>query len=200
MERPSVRPGQLSCISSTLWWSPIRISPPKKVATLDAQAFYFGKRFEAQLTFFDSRYRDSITRAPVSGQPSLVTYVNQGNLHMLGVEFEGKATLGTRFHATLSATYQHNADADQVAVYIPAFMTKAGALYHVTPDLTIGVFNTPFGKPRANHGERLNPDAEAVDLLSVNANYRVSALPSVELVFAQNILNNQYYYTEFQRG
>lgn len=174
---------------------------PEKVATLDAQAFYFGKRFEAQLTFFDSRYRDSITRAPVSGQPSLVTYVNQGNLHMLGVEFEAKANLGTRLLATLSATYQHNADEDQVDVYVPSFMTKAGALYHVTSDLTLGVFNSLFGKPRANSGARLNPDARAVDLLSVNANYRLWKLPSLEFnVFAQNILNDPYYYTEFQRS
>lgn len=174
---------------------------PEKVATLDAQAFYFGKEFEAQLTFFDSRYRDSITRAPVTNQPSLVTYVNQGNLHMLGVELEAKANLGARFLVTLSATYQHNVDANQVAVYIPEFMMKVGALYHVTPNLTIGVFNSIFGKPRANSGARLNPDAEAVDLLSVNASYRLSTAPSVEFsVFAQNILNNQNYYTEFQRS
>jgi outer membrane receptor for ferrienterochelin and colicin len=185
--------------------NPVVVSNPnlgsEKIATLDAQAFYFGKRFEAQWTFFDSRYRDTITRTPVPGQPSLVTYVNQGNLHMLGVEFEAKANLGTRLHATLSATYQYNADADQVAVYVPAFMTKAGALYQVTTDLTVGVFNSLFGKPRANSGASLNPDAGAVDLLSVNANYRLWKLPSVEFnVFAQNILNNQYYYTEFQRG
>jgi hypothetical protein len=80
-------------------------------------------------------------------------------------------------------------------------MTKAGALYQLTPDLTVGAFNTLFGKPRANAGASLNPDAEAVDLLSVNANYRVWKVPSLELnVFAQNILKNQYYYTEFQRG
>jgi outer membrane receptor for ferrienterochelin and colicin len=174
---------------------------PEKIATLDAQAFYFGKKYEAQLTFFDSRYSDSVTRTPVSGQPSQVTYVNQGNLHMFGVEFEAKANLSTRFLATLSGTYQHNADADQVAVYIPSFMTKAGALYHVTSDLTVGVFNSLFGKPRANAGERLNSDAEAVDLLSVNANYRLPTTPSLEFnVFAQNLLNNHYYYTEFQRG
>ena len=53
----------------------------------------------------------------------------------------------------------------------------------------------------ANAGERLNPDAEAVDLLSVNANYRLPTTPSLEFnVFAQNLLNNHYYYTEFQRG
>jgi outer membrane receptor for ferrienterochelin and colicins len=174
---------------------------PEKVATLDAQAFYFGKRFEGQWTFFDSRYRDSITRAPVPGQPSLVTYVNQGQLHMLGVELEGKAKLGTRLLATLSATYQLNADANQVAVYVPNFMTKAGLLYHVTSDLTVGAFNSLFGKPRANAGAALNPEAEAVDLLSVNANYRLPTVPSLELnVFAQNILNDKYYYTEFQRG
>jgi len=174
---------------------------PEKVATLDAQAFYFGKSIEAQLTFFDSRYRDSITRAPVPGQTSQVTYVNQGKLHMLGVEFEAKANLGTRFLATLSATYQHNADADQVAVYVPSFMTKAGAFYHVTPDLTFGVFNSLFGKPRANPGAQLNPEAGAVDLLSLNANYRLPTRPSLELnVFAQNILNNKYDYTEFQRS
>lgn len=174
---------------------------PEKVATLDAQAFYFGKEFEAQLTFFDSRYRDSITRAPIPDQPPLIAYVNQGNLHMLGVELEAKANLGTRFFATLSATYQRNVDANQVAIYVPEFMMKAGILYHVTPNLTIGVFNSIFGKPRTNSGARLNPDAEAVDLLSVNANYRLSTTPSLEFsVFAQNILNNRNYYTEFQRS
>jgi outer membrane receptor for ferrienterochelin and colicins len=174
---------------------------PEKIATVDAQAFYFGKRFEAQLTFFDSHYTDSITRAPVPGQPSLVTYVNQGDLHMLGVELEAKANLGTRLLATVSATYQRNADADQVTVYVPSYMTKAGVLYHVMPSLTIGVFNSLFGKPPANLGEPLNPDARTVDLLSANATYRFSTTPSAELnVYAQNILNNHYYYTEFQRS
>jgi outer membrane receptor protein involved in Fe transport len=174
---------------------------PEKIATLDAQLFYFGEKAEAQLTFFDSRYRDSITRAPISGRPSLVTYVNQGNLHMLGVEFEVKGRLGPRLLATLSGTYQRNADANRVAVYIPSFMTKAGALYHVTPNLTIGIFNSFFGQPRANNGARLNPGALGVDLLSVNANYRFSGRPSLEFnVFAQNLLNNPYYYTEFQRS
>lgn len=174
---------------------------PEKIATLDVQAFYFGNNTEAGLTFFNSNYRDSITRVPVPGQPSLITYVNQGNLHMLGVEFEAKANLGARLLATLSATYQRNADADQVIVYVPNFMTKAGALCRVTPNLTVGLFNTFFGQPRANAGARLNPGAVAVDLLSVNANYRFSRHPSLELnVFAQNILDNPYYYTEFQRS
>lgn len=174
---------------------------PEKVATLDAQAFYFAKSYEAQLTFFDSRYRDSITRAPVPGQPSQVTYVNQGNLHMVGVELEAKANLGAGFLATLSATYQRNADEDRVTVYVPEYMAKAGALYRANSNLTVGVFNSVFGKPRANSGARLNPEAQTVDLLSVNANYRFPSTPSLELnVYAQNMLNNSYYYTEFQRG
>jgi outer membrane receptor for ferrienterochelin and colicins len=170
------------------------------VGTLDAQIFYFGQKANAAVTFFNSQYSDSITRAPIPDNPSAQTFINQGDLHMLGFEFEAKANLNRALLAVVSATYQHNADSDRVVIFIPEFMAKAGILYHPISNLSIGVFNTVFGKPRANSGARVNPDAKAVDLLSINANYRPSRLPLEFNLFAQDICNNPYYYTEFQRG
>jgi outer membrane receptor protein involved in Fe transport len=131
----------------------------------------------------------------------VVTYVNQGKLHTNGLELEGKATIASSVMVVASATYQNNIDENTVMVYIPSFMGKIGVLYHFNEDLTIGVFNTVFGKPKENKGALLNPGAETVDLLSMNVNYKLPLTLPLELnVYAQNILGSKYNYTEFNRG
>jgi outer membrane receptor protein involved in Fe transport len=174
---------------------------PEKIATTDIQVFYASKSIEASITFYNSIYTNSITRQPLPNNPAVVTYVNQGKLHTNGLEIEGKAAISSNIMLVGSATYQHNADENTVAVYVPKFMGKIGALYHFDKDLTVGVFNTLFGKPKENNGAQVNPAADAVDLLSININYKLPVSLPLELnVYAQNLLGSRDRYTEFNRG
>jgi outer membrane receptor for ferrienterochelin and colicins len=174
---------------------------PEKIATLDIQIFYTSQNAEASVTYYNSKYTNSITRQPVANKPGTVTYINQGELHMNGFEFEGKASISSNVFITGSATYQKNADKNTVMVYIPDFMGKIGAFYKTNFGLTAGIFNTLFGKPRENAGAKLNPGATAIDLVSINLNYKLPISVPVELnVYIQNLLDKDYYYTEFSRG
>ena len=121
---------------------------------------------------------------------------------MNGFEIEGKVSISSNIFVTGSATIQNNADEDSVPVYIPNFMGKIGAFYKTGFGLTIGIYNTYFGKPKENNGEKLNQEVSDIDLLSVNLNYKLPISVPVELsVFAQNILNpSPYSYTEIGRG
>jgi outer membrane receptor for ferrienterochelin and colicins len=174
---------------------------PERIATTDIQLFYASKKAEAAITFYNSLYASSITRQPLSNNPGVVTYVNQGKLHTNGLELEGKVAVTSSVMILGSATYQRNVDKNTVIVYVPDFMAKFGATVNVNADLTIGVFNTVFGRPRGNSGAKLNPEAKTVDLLSVNAQYRLPVRLPLELgVYAKNLLNSRYDYTEFNRG
>ncbi|MBK8946117.1 MAG: TonB-dependent receptor [Ignavibacteriae bacterium] len=66
---------------------------PEKIATLDIQLFYTIKNAEVSLTYYNSKYTNSITRQPLADRPGVLTYVNLGELHMNGIEVEGKTTI-----------------------------------------------------------------------------------------------------------
>lgn len=174
---------------------------PEKIATLDLQLFYSSKKAEASVTYYNSKYSNLITREPLPENPRVVTYVNFGELNMNGFEFEGKASITSEIFIVGSATIQNNADEETVPVYIPSFMAKLGAFINLRKDLKVGVFNTFFGKPKENNGSVLNPEAKAVDLLSINVNYKLPITLPLEInLYVQNLLNADYHYPEFGRG
>ncbi|HLP18320.1 MAG TPA: TonB-dependent receptor [Bacteroidota bacterium] len=174
---------------------------PEKISTLDIQLFYSTKNTEASIAYYNSAYTNSITRSPIAGRPGVVTYTNFGDLHMNGFEFEGKASVSSSAFITANATIQNNADESTVAVYIPNFMGKIGAFYKTRFGVTAGIYNTYFGKPKANAGAALNPAAKAVDLVSLNVAYTLPISLPVELnLYVKNLLNSDYNYPEFNRG
>ncbi len=192
-------PGEQLLHASTITGNPNLT--PEKIATLDIQLFYSSKKGELSLTYYNSAYSNSITRQAVPNKPGITTYVNQGDLHMNGFEFEGKTSISSSIFITGSATIQNNADENTVMVYIPTFMFKVGAFYKTKFGLTAGIYNTYFGKPKENAGKQLNPAANAVDLVSVNLNYKLPTSLPLELnVYVKNLLNTEYNYTEFNRG
>lgn len=171
---------------------------PEKINTLDVQLFYASKKAEGSITFFNSVFTNSVTRGILD---SVLTYINQGELNMNGFELEGKVTVSSNIFITGSATIQNNVNEETVAVYIPNFMCKFGTFYKTDFGLTAGVYNTYFAKPRENNGEILNPEATAMDLLSINLNYKLPVSLPIELsIYGKNLLNKTYYYTEFGRG
>ncbi|MFH1198031.1 MAG: TonB-dependent receptor [bacterium] len=174
---------------------------PEKIATIDVQAFYSAKSLELSLTYYNSKYTNSITRVPVAGQTGVVTYANAGDLNTYGIEFEGKGTVASNIFITGSATYQKNADEDKVMLYVPNFMGKIGAFFSPFQDFTVGIFNTFFGAPKENMGAKVNPEAKSVDLLSLNFVYQLPIEFPIELnLNVQNLLDADYYYTEMSRG
>lgn len=174
---------------------------PEKIATADFQVFYSVNNIQSSLTYFTSKYSQSIVRSPIPGLPGVITYINKDELRLHGFEFEGKVTLSTKIFLTGNATYQKNLDESKVINYAPNLFVKAGAFYNLYNNLTVGVFNTYFGKPKENKGLQVNPAANQVDLLSVNVTYKQPfALPLELNVYAQNILNSKYNFTEFSRG
>ena len=175
---------------------------PEKISTLDIQFFYTSKKAEASITYYNSDFSNSISRAPLETGSSVFTYINQGDLNMYGLEIEGKVSISSNIFVTGSATLQKNRDEETVPVYIPDFMGKIGAMYKTQFGLTVGVYNSYFGKPRENNGAELNPETSAIDLLSINLNYKLPVSIPLELsVFGENLLNHEpYSYTEFGRG
>lgn len=172
----------------------------EKINTTDVQLFYSRKGADLSLAYFYSHYSNSITRIPLPNQPSVATYSNQGTLNMYGLELEGKTTVISDVFITGSATYQKNLDKDKT-VYIPNFMGKVGTFFNPVKNLTIGIFNTLYSKPEPNNGAQLNPVAKAVDLISFNSIYKLPTALNIEINFnIQNLLDEDYYYTEMSRG
>ncbi|MGE5810270.1 MAG: TonB-dependent receptor plug domain-containing protein [Ignavibacteria bacterium] len=173
---------------------------PEKINTTDVQLFYSEKSVDLSLTYFNSHYSNTIIRTPVPGMTGVVTYANQGSLNMHGFEFEGKTTIISDVFITGSATYQKNLDKDKT-VYIPTFMGKIGTFFKPVNNLSIGLFNSFFGKPKENKGQELNTSAAAVDFLSFNTIYKLPIPLNMELSLnIQNLLNSEYNYTEMGRG
>jgi outer membrane receptor for ferrienterochelin and colicins len=171
---------------------------PEKISTLDIQLFYSSKKAEGSITYFNSLFTNSVTRGILD---SVFTYINQGELHMNGFELEGKVTISSNIFIKGSATIQNNADEETVAVYTPKFMGKIGAFYKTNFGLTAGIYNTYFGKPKENNGAIVNPEATGMDLISINLIYKLPiSLPLEFSVYAQNLLNSTYHYTEFSRN
>lgn len=168
---------------------------PEKIATLDLQLFYTGKKLECALTYFNSSYKNLIKRIPYSGGGQV--FSNEGTMKVEGLEFEMKANVTPRFFVTGSAAYQNNKDGVTAS---PDTIIKLGAAYTSPMGLEIGLFNSYFGKPMKNNGQVLNPEAEAVNLLSLNIGYTFKTKFPLRLsVYAQNLLDEDYYFPEFAR-
>lgn len=169
---------------------------PEKIATTDLQLFFTNGQAETALTYFRSRYSDMIARIACAGGGQ--TFVNQDELNISGIEFEAKTSLGAHFFLTGSATYQTN---KEEKTPLPHTTIKIGSIYRSDFGLTAGIFNSYFGKPHATKGAEINPDADAVNLLSINVRYQLPVSWPVEIaVCAQNVLDSDYYFPEFSKG
>ena len=171
---------------------------PEKIGTLDLQVFYSGKSSEVSATFFNSNYTNSIAKLPSVTNPLVSSYYNQGELSVSGFELEGKVTLASNVFVTGSATYQKNKEDILVT---PKFMGKIGVMYNTDFGMKVGLFNTYFGAPKENTAPKVNPAANAVNLLSANISYKLPIKLPLELsVYAQNIFDVKYYFTEFNKN
>lgn len=169
---------------------------PEKVDTFDAQLFYHTGRTQSSLTCFRSTYKDLIGRTILpTGE---TTFANLGTMDIQGVELESQAKLLRDVYLMGSVTCQAEKD-DKVLS--PNVMAKAGVSYRMPFGLTVGIFDSYYAAPKQNAGQELNPDAQAVNLMSVNLNFSVPKHESVTVnLFIQNALDEQYYFPEFSKN
>ncbi len=134
-------------------------------------------------------------------------YINAGELHSSGFEFEGKVFLNANLSLNGSATYQQTQDSetDRDVFGMPQWMGKLGVSYNTPFGMTVSVFNAYFGK-----GEnidlpataQINPEASSYNYLSANVQYDLGKLlnsnkPLILGVYATNLLDEHIYYPEY---
>jgi len=169
----------------------------EQVTTTDLQLFHNGPEVQVALTLFQNVQKDLIVRAT---QGSTITFVNQGELRIRGLELEGKTVLGERWYLLGSATWQENEDGNGVenVSLQPQHMLKAGIAYRAL-DWSVGLYNIHSGQYPDNQvvvPTRLlvNPEADAYDLLSLNFNYRMRELGDAQLeIYLDNLLDETIY-------
>ncbi|HEX6738488.1 MAG TPA: TonB-dependent receptor, partial [Vicinamibacteria bacterium] len=175
---------------------------PEKASTFDVQLFLDRARSQSTLTLFHNQYRDVVERIPAVGAvPGTSTFQNSGVNTIQGLELEHRGRLARGFFLTGSVTLQ---DEKEGKLLVPSYMAKAGVSYS-GKNLSGGLFHSHFGCPREAPaplgGLELNPPAHAINLLSLNVNYKVRAgVPLTLSLYGSNLLGDDMEYTEFARG
>ncbi len=201
---------------------------PEKVTTTDLQLFYQKSTYLLTASVFESDQTNTVVRKPFSQLPDVAQqgtnasanyYTNQGSLQLKGAEVEAKVFPVEDL--TITATYAYQESVNNKNQFntttIPNNMLKAGANYAFAGGLSVGIYNSYFGKPAdvintqtdaVTTSQRViaNPVPAAFNLMTLNVNvdfkklFKMDKSPTVLLkVYADNLLNEKYYYPEFSR-
>jgi len=171
---------------------------PETVTTTDFQLFYHDEKTYAAVTYFHSDIDGQIL---FDGRnPDHFTYMNGGEQCFKGIEIEGKRFLTSNWHVLGSYMNQWNkADAGLNHTVVPGNMLKVGSGY--TWDWgTAAVFMTCFGTPPVVQSPvTVNPEPDAVSLLSANVRFDVSRWMGLEkgqsfvTLHGENLLDDEVY-------
>ncbi len=174
---------------------------PEKITTYEPQLFFNGKKLQLTGTFFYNQFSDLISRVDIPTEPGRQTFNNVGKMDIWGLELETKIALLHNLFFTGSAMYQENIEKENdVESLAPDMMFKTGLSYNTGFGLSIGIFNTTYGKPHKNDGAELNPKEHIINLLSANIRYRLPIKTPVEIsIYAQNLLGDDFFFTEFSK-
>lgn len=148
---------------------------PENIATYDAQLIYKTPTEYFALTLYDSKLENLIFRVPgaLPGDPT--THANLGYVKFKGIELEARVEISSAFNLIANASYQENkTDAGvENGTFAPQTMVKLGASYKIENGLSLAVFNSYIGETRdlseVSTAPKLNPEAEAYNLLTFNA-------------------------------
>jgi outer membrane receptor for ferrienterochelin and colicins len=146
---------------------------PEIVTTYDAQLFYHDERTYAAVTYFQSDLDQQILADKSTSDPRTLT--NGGMQQFKGVEIEAKRFLTPNWHLLGSFMhYDYEADPGLDQTVVPDEMLKVGMAY--TWDWgSAAVFVTHFDTPPIIESPLMvNPEPEAVDLVSLNVRFDVS--------------------------
>ena len=183
---------------------------PETIRTAEFQVFFTDDNSFAALTYFHSDIRNVIDRVPLGG--GKFTFENVGRVNSRGVELEGKRNFNHQWSLIGSTTYQHNEDeSGNDASLAPNWMAKLGIAYASQQGVSVGLYDSYFGKPTPVHDvnpsvDEYNPEPKAYHLLTANlsANLRTllgyTTFPEmVFAIYADNLLNEHIYYPEYNR-
>lgn len=208
----------------------------EQIATFDAQLFYSSLNFFAGINYYFSKQTQSLTEGPVGGPGGgppgggppggglpgggppgggpggggATRFVNAGEVHYEGVEFETRWRISPRWNFTGSVSYQENHD--DTGLYgvglIPRFMAKAGISYKSPKGFSIGLFDSYFGEAETfsspSGPPSFNPPAEGYHWLTLKASVplktliRRSNVPDLNFsIYGENLLAQDNYFPEF---
>jgi outer membrane receptor for ferrienterochelin and colicins len=146
---------------------------PERIATTDVQLFYHDQRTYAAVTYFHSDLDGQIL---FDGRnPAHFTYMNGGTQQFQGVELEAKRFLTPNWHILGSFMhYDYEGAPGLNHTVVPDEMLKLGTGY-TWDHGTAAIFVTHFGTPPIIQSPLMvNPEPEAVDLVSLNVRFDVS--------------------------
>lgn len=145
---------------------------PEKVATVDVELRYQGKRLEAGVDYFHSKQSDIIVQSNVT---TAGIYMNLESATFNGVEGEAKYYFQKYFYATGSFNYQFDISGSTSGPIapIPNWGAKAGISYEGSNGLTIGLFDVTEGAV-SGYSAAQNPNTGAYSLLSANVRLDLS--------------------------
>lgn len=179
---------------------------PEKIVTYDTQLFYHDQKTFAAVTYFNSKISNLIIRGTNPAPPPPRMFMNGGQQHFQGIEFEAKRYLTSRWHVLGSFMHQENEHSSDInPSVVPEDMLKFGTAY--TWDWgSAALFYSFFSKPpRLGTEVVVNPEPDALSLLSLNVRIDPSRWLDVPkgraiLTFkAENIFDEDVFVPEFQR-
>lgn len=102
---------------------------PEEGKSLEIGAYYSAAGSRLEATFFDSRYKDFIVRAPITFN-GLASYQNQnvGKARVRGVEVDGRWQIGRSLQAYFDLAFLHgtNTQTNQSLSYLPPLNGRVG--------------------------------------------------------------------------
>jgi len=208
---------------------------PEILSMYEAQVNFTRSNYELAFTYFNSTQTDVITRSAASenlavwegvSYPNTPTFINRGKLFSQGFEFEARLNLMNSLSILGSGTYQTTDDDSKgldlagKSIYrdggdaknrlgMPTTMAKIGINYDASFGLSIGIFNSYFGKGgdiARTFTLDLNPEVKPYNYLSANIRYNLNSLittagmPEMTIqISATNLLDAKIYYPEYGR-
>lgn len=182
---------------------------PESIQTAEFQLIYSSPKATISSTIYHSETDELIGRERINGN---TTFVNiEQEIYYKGIEFEGRwaITPNLQFHG--NASYQVTEDEHGMKDIMIASNTmfKMGLSYTALPGLTASIWNNYFGDVSklennpAYNPKVVNPDPDAVNLLSINIVTNVGDLlakPQWQraevAIFANNILNADVWFPD----
>lgn len=160
---------------------------PEQIGTFEAQLFFQSKKAQLSATYYASKMWEIIgrrwhvddTNQPFGGY--LKYYNKTEELKFWGIELEGKVSVTKNLMVTGSFNYQESKDASgkKDTTLHPNVMFKCGVLYNAN-NLSIGVFNSYFGKPHKVEGlaadKVVNKEGKAYSMLSAKVSYTLKSI------------------------
>lgn len=184
---------------------------PETIGTLDLQAYYQTKAFQASATFFTSRQQNLINPITSAGVPR---YENIGDQNTHGVEVEGKILPAPEWTVQGNLSYQ-SSETDQGILdngHMPNLIAKIGIHYHSEKGYSLGVFNAFHRSPRQvdnGNGDThiVNPKLTYFNYLTanlvlhLNKIFPLGSFPESEFqLYGTNLIGKQVYYPEYVNG